>query len=55
MIPPGTLQLTGRRISRAGEGELARRSLWRLHPRDGPRERPQHADDFIRRPDAPTA
>ena len=37
---------TGRPISRAGDGELARRSRWRLHPRDGPRERPQHADVY---------
>jgi hypothetical protein len=36
--------LTGRRISRAGDGERARRSLRRLQPRDGPRERPQHAE-----------
>jgi len=34
----------GRRISRRRGGEGTRRSDCRLHPRDGPRERPEHAE-----------
>jgi hypothetical protein len=38
--------LTGRRISRRRDSEGTRRSDCRLHPRNGPRERPQHAEVY---------
>ena len=46
---------TGRRLSRGRGGKRACRQDRRLKPRDGPRERPQHAALLCRRPDAPTA
>jgi hypothetical protein len=38
-----------------GEEPRSRAQGSRLQPRDGPRERPQHAASSRRRPDAPTA